>query len=142
MFIESDRLMNAYFREFYSEKDVIMEERRLSENRPGYFFGEQVNAAFYAASPYHWDVIGWMDDLQKITKEDLVEFHNKYYVSNNAVAIYVGDFDPQALGTMAEKYFGRIPKGPGPRSPSARASRPSSAKSGSTARARRRRACR
>ena len=112
MFLESDRLMNARFREFYSEKDVIMEERRLSENQPGYFFGEQVNAAFYAASPYHWDVIGWMDDLKKMTKEDLVDFHNRYYVPNNAVAIYVGEFDPAAIIAMAEKYFGRIPKGP------------------------------
>lgn len=112
MFLESDRLMNARFREFYSEKDVIMEERRLSENQPGYLFGEQVNAAFYAASPYHWDVIGWMDDLKKMTKEDLVDFHNRYYVPNNAVAIYVGDFDPAAIIAMAEKYFGRIPKGP------------------------------
>jgi len=112
MLLESDRMMNARFREFYSEKDVIMEERRLSENRPGYFFSEQVDAAFYAASPYHWDVIGWMDDLKKMTKEDLVEFHNRYYVPNNAVAIYVGDFKPAEVITMAEKYFGRIPKGP------------------------------
>jgi predicted Zn-dependent peptidase len=112
MMMESDRMMNAVWREFYSEKDVIMEERRLSENGPGYFFSEQVNAAFYAASPYHWDVVGWMDDLKKMTKTDLAEFHNKYYVPNNAVAIYVGDFDPQTLIPMAEKYFGRIPKGP------------------------------
>jgi predicted Zn-dependent peptidase len=112
MLMESDRLMNARFREFYSEKDVIMEERRLSENQPGYFFGEQVSAAFFTASPYHWDVIGWMDDLKKMTKQDLVDFHNRYYVPNNAVAIYVGDFDPAAVVAMAEKYFGRIPKGP------------------------------
>jgi predicted Zn-dependent peptidase len=112
MLLESDRMLHSYFREFYSEKDVIMEERRLSENRPGYFFDEQVNAAFYAASPYHWDVIGWMDDLRKVTKSDLVEFHNKYYVPNNSVAIYVGDIDPANIIAMAEKYFGRIPKGP------------------------------
>jgi predicted Zn-dependent peptidase len=112
MLLESDRMMNAYFREFYSEKDVIMEERRLSENSPGFFFEEQVNAAFYAASPYHWDVVGWMDDLRKLTKADLIEFHNKYYVPNNCVAIYVGDFDPAALTAMAEKYFGRVPRGP------------------------------
>jgi len=112
MLLESDRMLSAYFREFYSEKDVVMEERRLSENRPGYFFSEQVNAAFYAASPYHWGVIGWMDDLRKVTKADLVEFHDRYYVPNNAVAIYVGDLDPQNIIQMAEKYFGRIPKGP------------------------------
>ena len=112
MLLESDRMLSAYFREFYSEKDVVMEERRLSENSPGSLFNEQVNAAFYAASPYHWDVIGWMDDLRKMTKADLVEFHDKYYVPNNAVAIYVGDFNPEALAAMAEKYFGRVPKGP------------------------------
>ncbi len=112
MLMESDRMMNAVFREFYSEKDVIMEERRLSENRPGYFFNEQVNSAFYTASPYHWDVIGWMDDLRKVTKQDLIDFHKTYYVPNNAVAIYVGAFDPAAVVAMAEKYFGRIPKGP------------------------------
>jgi predicted Zn-dependent peptidase len=111
MLLESDRMLHAYFREFYSEKDVIMEERRLSENQPNYFFSEQVNAAFYAASPYHWDVIGWMDDLRKVTKADLIEFHTKYYVPNNCVAIYVGDFNPQNIIQMAEKYFGRVPKG-------------------------------
>ncbi|MFB0564423.1 MAG: M16 family metallopeptidase [Candidatus Aminicenantaceae bacterium] len=111
MLLESDRMLNAYFREFYSEKDVVMEERRLSENRPGYLFNEQVNAAFYAASPYHWGVIGWMDDLRKVTKTDLIKFHDRYYVPNNAVAIYVGDLDPQNIIQMAEKYFGRVPKG-------------------------------
>ncbi len=112
MLLESDRMANAYFREFYSEKDVVMEERRLSENRPGYLFNEQVNAAFYAASPYHWDVVGWMDDLRKMTKRDLIEFHNASYIPNNAVAIYVGDFDPAHIIALAEQYFGRIPKGP------------------------------
>jgi predicted Zn-dependent peptidase len=112
MLLESDRMQNAYFREFYSEKDVIMEERRLSENQPGFFFREQVNAAFYAASPYHWEVLGWMDDLMKINKADLEEFNNRYYIPNNAVAVYVGDFDPQNIIALAEKYFGPIPKGP------------------------------
>ena len=112
MLLESDRMQNAAFREFYSEKDVVMEERRLSENRPGYLFGEQVSAAFYTASPYHWGVIGWMDDLQRIDKADLTEFKNRFYTPNNSVAIYIGDFDPAELLTMAETYFGRIPRGP------------------------------
>lgn len=111
MLLEADRMMNAYFREFYSEKDVVMEERRLSENSPGYLFNEQVRAAFFVGSPYHWNVIGWMDDLKKMTKEDLIDFHNKYYVPNNAVAVYVGDFDPKTVIQLAEKYFGPIPRG-------------------------------
>ena len=112
MLLESDRMMNAQFREFYSEKDVVMEERRLSENRPGFFFSEQVDAAFYAASPYHWSVLGWMDDLRKLTKQDMIEFHDQYYTPNNAVAIYVGDMDSANIISLAEKYFGRVPKGP------------------------------
>jgi predicted Zn-dependent peptidase len=111
MVLEADRMMNAYFREFYSEKDVVMEERRLSENSPGFLFNEQVRAAFYVGSPYHWQVIGWMDDLRRITKKDLIEFYRKYYVPNNAVAIYVGDFKPEEIIKLAEKYFGQIPKG-------------------------------
>jgi len=111
MLLESDRMQNAYFREFYSEKDVVMEERRLSENRPGFFFSEQVNSAFFAASPYHWQVLGWMDDLKKVNKVDLEEFNNRYYIPNNAVAVYVGDLDPQNIIDLAEKYFGPIPKG-------------------------------
>jgi predicted Zn-dependent peptidase len=112
MLLESDRMQNAAFREFYSEKNVVMEERRLSENRPGYLFDEQVRAAFYIASPYHWGVIGWMDDLERIDKNDLVTFKNRYYVPNNAAVVYIGDFDPDALLAMAETYFGRIPRGP------------------------------
>jgi predicted Zn-dependent peptidase len=110
MLLESDRMMNAYFREFYSEKDVVMEERRLSENRPGFLFAEQVNAAFYAASPYQWQVLGWMDDLMKITRADMIEFNRRYYVPNNCVAVYVGDFDPARIVALAETYFGRVPR--------------------------------
>ncbi|MCX7973000.1 MAG: insulinase family protein [Candidatus Aminicenantes bacterium] len=111
MFLEADRMVNAYFREFYSEKDVVMEERRLSENSPGYLFNEQVRATFFVGSPYHWNVIGWMEDLKRMTKQDLIEFYNKYYVPNNAVAVYVGDFDPKRVIELAEKYFGPIPRG-------------------------------
>ena len=54
MALEADRLVNPVFREFYSERDVLVEERRMSENGPGFFFSEQLNATFYAASPYSW----------------------------------------------------------------------------------------
>ncbi len=111
MALEADRMQNACYREFYSEKNVVMEERRLSENTPGALFEEQVNSVFYAASPYSWDVIGWMDDLRKVTRTDLSEFHNRYYVPNNAVAVYVGDFDPAQVLALAKKHFGAIPRG-------------------------------
>jgi len=78
------------------------------KNQPGYFFSEQVNAAFYTASSYHWGVIGWMDDLRKIDKEDLIAFNERYYVPNNAVAIYVGDLDLCNEG--GEKWLGPLEK--------------------------------
>ena len=114
MWLESDRMMNPYFREFYSEKEVVREERRLGENRPGYFFNEQLNATFYAASPYSWGVIGWDVDLQKLTKQDMIDYNRNYYIPNNAVAVYVGDINPEEIIAMAKQYFGRIPKGPEP----------------------------
>jgi zinc protease len=55
--------------------------------------------------------VGWMDDLRKFTKKDMIEFHNTYYVPNNAVAIYVGDIDPAQIIRLAELYLGRVPKG-------------------------------
>lgn len=114
MWLESDRMMNPYFREFYSEKEVVREERRLSENRPGYLFNEQLNASFFAASPYSWSVIGWDVDLQKLTKQDMIDYNRKYYVPNNAVAVYVGDIHPEEIIDLAKVYFGRIPRGPEP----------------------------
>ncbi len=114
MWLESDRMLNPYFREFYSEKEVVREERRLSENSPGYFFREQLDATFYAASPYSWSVVGWDEDLKKVTREDLVAYNRQFYIPNNAVAVYVGDIQPDEIIAMARTYFGRIPAGKTP----------------------------
>jgi len=114
MVLEADRMQNAVFREFYSEKEVIREERRLSESRPGYLFGEQLSSSFYAASPYSWSVVGWDVDLQKLTRQDMIDYKNRYYVPNNAVAVYVGDIQPERIVAMAEKHFGPIERGPDP----------------------------
>jgi len=111
MLLEADRMRNAVFREFYSEKEVVREERRLSENQPGYFFREQLNAAFFAASPYAWSVIGWDVDLQKVTRQDMIDYKNTYYVPNNAVAVYVGDIRAEEVIRLAERRFGPIPRG-------------------------------
>ncbi len=77
--LEADRMVNPVFREFYSERDVIAEERRMSENRPGFFFNEQLNATFYAASPYSWSVVGWMSDVTRITRKEMQEYRDLYY---------------------------------------------------------------
>jgi predicted Zn-dependent peptidase len=106
--LEADRMVNVVFREFYSERDVITEERRMSENGPGFFFQEQLNATFYAASPYRWQVVGWMSDISKVTKQEMIEYREKFYRPDNATLVLVGDVDPEKIMTLVARYFGPI----------------------------------
>ncbi|MGD8362836.1 MAG: pitrilysin family protein [Gemmatimonadota bacterium] len=114
--LEADRMVNPVFREFYSERDVIAEERRMSENRPGFFFNEQLNATFYAASPYSWSVVGWMSDVSNITREEMQQYRDLYYRPDNAVLVMAGDIDVDAVMAKVQEYFGSIPsRGKSPR---------------------------
>lgn len=110
--LESDRLLNPVFREFYSERDVVREERRLRvESTPTGRLDEQFDALFWNASPYGWPVIGWPSDVESITRRQAEEFFDIYYAPNNITAALVGDFDPEEAVRLAERYFGRIPRG-------------------------------
>jgi predicted Zn-dependent peptidase len=111
--LEADRLVNPVFREFYSERDVLVEERRMSENGPGFFYREQLNATFYGASPYSWEVLGWMSDLSHITKQELVDYRNQFYRPDNAVLVLAGGVDVEPTMALVEKYFGPIKNPPG-----------------------------
>jgi predicted Zn-dependent peptidase len=114
--LEADRMANPVFREFYSERDVITEERRMSENTPGSFFQEQLNATFYAASPYHNPVVGWMSDVSRITKQEMIDYREKFYRPDNATLVLVGDVDEKIVMPLVAKYFGPLKsKGPSPR---------------------------
>jgi predicted Zn-dependent peptidase len=112
--MESDRMANAVFREFYSELSVVKEERRLMENRPTGFFHETFNAVLYDAHPYTWPIVGWMIDLDDMTLAKVRKYHDTYYVPNNAVVVLVGDLKAQDAFKLAGKYFGRIPRGEDP----------------------------
>ncbi len=111
--LEADRLVNPVFREFYSERDVLVEERRMSENSPGFFFNEQLNATFYSASPYSWSVVGWMSDLSHITKDEVRAYRNQYYRPDNAVLVLAGGVDVDPAMALVNKYFGAIKNPPG-----------------------------
>lgn len=112
-FMESDRMRNLVLREFYSERDVVMEERRLrTENSPFGLLIEQLNAATYTAHPYSWPVIGWMSDLQNIKKSEVAKYFKQYYSPNNAVIIAAGDINPDEVVRLVEKYFSDIPRQP------------------------------
>ena len=112
--MESDRLLNPVFREFYSEREVVHEERRLrTDSTPTGKFQEQFDALFWQSSPYSWPVVGWPSDLEGITREEALAFCELYYAPNNLTAALVGDFDPAEATELAERYFGRIASGSG-----------------------------
>ena len=114
--IEADRMQNALFDpdEVESERTVIISEREGNENRPGYMLREQVQAASFLCHPYGHMVIGWKDDLRRITRDDLYAHYRAYYTPNNAVAVAVGDFRAEAMAARIEEAFGSIPPGPEP----------------------------
>lgn len=111
--MESDRLANPVFREFYSERDVVYEERRLrTDSTPTGKFDEQFEAMFWMSSPYGWPVVGWPSDLEGITREEALDYFAVNYAPNNLTACLVGDFEPARATALAKQYFGRLPRGP------------------------------
>ena len=115
MWMESDRLSNPVFREFYSERDVVYEERRLrTESTPTGQFREQFNSMFWQSHPYSWPVVGWPSDIRVYTLEQALEYYDTYYASNNLTAALVGNFDPAEVKRLANKYFGRLKPSPRP----------------------------
>jgi predicted Zn-dependent peptidase len=111
--MESDRLLNPVFREFYSERDVVREERRLRvESTPTGKFEEQFEAMFWTASPYAWPVVGWPSDLDGLTREEALAYFAVNYAPNNLSACLVGDFDPKQALDLAKRYFGRLKRNP------------------------------
>jgi predicted Zn-dependent peptidase len=110
--MESDRLANSVFREFYAERDVVHEERRLrTESTPTGVFQEQFDAMFWQSSPYSWPVIGWTSDLNSYTMDEAQRYFDIYYRPNNLVGVIVGDFDPDAVKPVIREYFSRLKRG-------------------------------
>jgi hypothetical protein len=110
--MESDRLSNSVFREFFSERDVVHEERRLrTESTPTGVFQEQFEAMFYASSGYSWPVIGWSSDLNSYTMEEAMKYFNIYYRPNNLCGVVVGDFKPAEVKATITSYFSRLKRG-------------------------------
>ncbi len=107
--MESDRLMNPVFREFYAERDVVFEERRTRvESTPTGKYEEEFDALFWTASPYGWPTVGWPSDLEGLTRREALDYFALNYAPNNIAACLVGDFDPERARQLAERYFGRL----------------------------------
>lgn len=112
MKLEADRMANLVFdnKEFAQEIKVVMEERRWrTDDQPIPQVYEALYATAFNAHPYHHPIVGWMDDLQHMTSDDVQAWYKRWYVPNNAVMVVSGDVDARAVRDLAEKYFGRIP---------------------------------
>jgi predicted Zn-dependent peptidase len=115
MWMESERLLRPVFREFYAERDVVFEERRLrTEATPLGKYEETFESMFWESHPYGWPVVGWPSDIPAITKAQADAYYSTYYSPQNITLILVGDLDPEKVAATAERYFGRIPRGKNP----------------------------
>jgi len=113
MWMESERILHPVFREFYAERDVVFEERRMrTDSTPLGKFQEEFNAMFWESCPYAWPTVGWPSDIPAISKAQADEFYATYYSPQNITLILVGDFKPAQTEAQVRKYFERIPRGP------------------------------
>ena len=113
--LESSRLADTVPREFYKERDVVIEERRMrTDSSPEGRLFEQFVATAYVAHNYGRSNIGWPSEVSQINATEAMEFHKKYYVGANIVVAVVGDVKASDTLPVLEKYFSRIPAGPKP----------------------------
>lgn len=115
--LESGRFLTPTFREFYVEKEVVREERKMrTESSPTGRLFEEFLAVAFTAHPYGRPVVGWDSDITATSIEDAKEFYRKYYVPSNITIGIAGDVDPKQAKKLAETYFGKMP-GKGVQSP-------------------------
>lgn len=115
--LEADRMANALLGEKYfePEKKVIQEERRMrTEDNPAAALGEVASAVAYTIHPYRRPIVGWMQDIENLKRQDLVDFYKLYYAPNNAYIVMVGDFSTEQALEKIKTAFGKIPRGPEP----------------------------
>jgi predicted Zn-dependent peptidase len=114
-YLESQRFAHPVMREFYKERDVVIEERRMRiDSSPVGRLIEQFDAAAFVAHPYHRPGVGWMSDLTSFSATDAENFYDKYYVPANMVIAVVGDVKGQQALPMLERYFSALPTRPKP----------------------------
>jgi predicted Zn-dependent peptidase len=109
-YLESERFSHPVFREFYKERNVVIEERRMrTDSSPVGRLLEQFEAEAFAAHPYHRPTIGYLSDLNSFSATDAQAFFVRYYIPSNMVVAVAGDIDSGETMAIMEKYFSRIP---------------------------------
>jgi len=110
--LESDRMQYAVMRDFYAERDVVREERRMRiENNPDGRYWETLDDMFWGGNPYSIPTIGWPSDIEHYRRSQVQEHYDKYYGPKNAVLVLSGDVSADTAFRLAERYFGPIQKG-------------------------------
>jgi predicted Zn-dependent peptidase len=114
-YLESGRFLHPVMRQFYKERDVVFEERRMrTDSNPQGRLIEQFLGTSFIAHPYGRPVVGWPSDLETFSATDAMRFFDKYYVAPDIVIAVVGDFKTNQVLPIIERYFGRLPKRPKP----------------------------
>ena len=114
-YLESERFLHPVMREFYKERDVVIEERRMrTDSSPVGRLVEQFINASFQAHPYHRPTVGWMSDLNSFSATDAQKFFDQYYIPSNMVVAIAGDVKSAQALPILEKYFGRLPTRPDP----------------------------
>lgn len=112
--LQSEWFRQPVFREFYKERDVVREERRMRvESSPQGKLQEVLLATAFLAHPYRI-LVGWASDIANLRARDAEQFHKTYYVPGNITIAIAGDVDPAEVRRLAEEYYGRLAKGPAP----------------------------
>jgi zinc protease len=115
MDFEADRMRGLILTEdvIGAERDVILEERRQRiEGSPQALLGEEAAATLYQNHPYRIPTIGWMHEMEGLTRQDALDFYHSYYAPNNAVLVVAGDVDAEEVRKLAEETYGQVERGP------------------------------
>src|SRR5262249_47413069 len=116
LFIESERMASCLYHpdDCESERTVIISELHGGENDPDQLLDQELTATAFKAHPYRHPTIGWLSDLETMTRDDLYGYYRRHYIPNNATLVIVGDVETDAALRQVEQRFGAIPSGPPP----------------------------
>lgn len=116
MKLEADRMRNLAFdeKEFLTERDVVIQERLMRiENEPDAQLYERASLALWVNHPYRNPIIGWMDEVSALTRENALDFYKKWYAPDNAILVISGDVTVDQVRSLAEEHYGSLSRGPG-----------------------------